>query len=149
MGQHHSSGEHTAKLRASSGYEYEIDFKNMSQTNLSTHKVRMIRRREASFRRIVVNGGDRFCVNVDLAMGETVDWLFEVDGDHKIDFSVVFINASDEDKSVEILNVTRSACAWNFAAPAKGRVQLSWKSFFKMASPRVILLDWYVTTADV
>jgi len=136
-------GNSSAKFRSTStGYDYEADLTQMTQTNISTKKARTIRRLEVAFRRVVVDGGKSFSLEADLVPEEVVEWIYEVVGEHKLDFHVVFEPAVGEEEATDVLNTTRSANAWSFKAPVAGRISLKWSSYFKMATSRAVLVDW-------
>merc|ERR1719389_747485 len=121
-----------------------MDFRRMIQVNRSTEKTRPIRRIDVAFRRVSVAGGKNFKVCMDMAAGETAVWIYEVEGDLRLDFRVDFCPASPSDGEViTVLKATRGANAWSYVTPVAGRVQLQWKNAFSMASTRVLLFDWH------
>lgn len=157
----HSYGENEARLIEkdyangssrtrikSGGYEYDIDLQRMRQTNLSTQTTRPVRRQQVSFRRVEVLGGGKWELVLDVAKGESVEWVYEMAcEDHKIDFRVEFFpseRSEDQPVSECVLKATRSASSWSYTAPNAGSVQLTWRNYFKLASSRVVLVDWHV-----
>lgn len=139
-----SNGETSTKVRSSNGYEYDMDFMRMQQHNLSTKKTRSIRRVQVALRRVSVSGGKSFKVSMDLSAGQTAEWIFEVEGDQRLDFKAEFCPLSvDDGDVVKIVNATLGAHAWSYVTPCAGRVQLQWKNGWSMASSRVLLYDWH------
>jgi len=143
----YEKGSDRLKIK-SGGYEYEVDLQRMRQTNLSTQTTRPMRRRQVSFRKVEVVGGGKWDLVLDLAQGESVEWVYEMGClDQKIDFRVDFFpeeRSEEEPVSTKVLKATLSASAWSYTAPCAGSVQLTWSNFFKLASARVVLVDWHV-----
>lgn len=139
----------SVKIRNQNGYEYDMDFAQMTQSNLSTGKIRPIRRVEVAFKRVTVPASKSLKLSMDLEKGESTSWIFEVEGEQRIDFKVELCPEAANEDVLTVINATRSAHAWSFAAPARGKIQLQWRNSFPFASERVVLYDWHKEAAVV
>lgn len=127
----------------SSGYEYSVDVRHMTQRNRSTGKERRIRRLELPLRRVVVEGGSRYTMDVALAEGEAAEWFFETEGPAGfagIDFRATFLPSAGDAALASIQQATWHSLAGDFVAPSAGNLRLAWENYYKMASARTLLL---------